>query len=309
MLIIQKGGHLKYWILLIVLGIAWGGSFSISKIALENGDHPIGINWWVSAISTFLLMFYMFIRQKKLPIDRNHIYIYTVCGALGTAIPGVLYFFSLQHISPGIAAIMMANIPIMTFIVATMRGIEKRSFLRILGVLLGATSISLLIVPEESLPERSTVPWVIAMAFAAACYAVENIVLARRVPPNADTYVVLFGMGIASTLMMTPFLLLSNAFVPINIPLQKSDLAIISLSVLNVLCYGSFVLLVLKAGPVFASQTAYIITISGVLWGILIFNDQHSIWVWASLIVMLIALSLVTPNKQPKKLDSKSPKT
>ncbi|MBL10040.1 MAG: transporter [Acidiferrobacteraceae bacterium] len=295
-LIIKQEGHSKHWILLIVLGIAWGGSFSIAKIALENGYHPLGINWWVSAISTVLLMFYILVRQKKLPIDRNHIYIYVVCGALGTAIPGVLYFFSLKHISPGIVAIMMANVPIMTFVVATIRGIEKKSFFRVLGVLLGVASILLLIVPEESLPERSAIPWVIVMAFAAACYAAENIVLARRVPPTADTYVVLFGMSVASTLMMTPFLLLSDAFVPISTPLQRSDLAIVGLSALNVLCYGSFVLLVLRAGPVFASQTAYIITISGVLWGILIFNDQHSVWVWVSLIVMLIALSLVTPK-------------
>lgn len=298
MLLKDLDSNLKYWLLLLILGVAWGGSFSISKIALEGGGHPLGINWLVSLISTILLILYALVARRKIPTDSNHLYIYVVCGALGTAIPGVLYFYALRHVSPGILAIMMATIPMMTFIAAAMRGLEARSTLRITGVLLGVVSIMLLVMPAESLPERSAVPWVLVMVAAAACYAAENVILASRVPPQANTYVILLGMGVASTAMMTPFLLIGDTFVVMSLPWERSEWAIFGLSVLNVLCYGSFVLLVLRAGPVFASQTAYIITISGVGWGILIFNDQHSIWVWASLCVMLVALGLVTPQRK-----------
>jgi drug/metabolite transporter (DMT)-like permease len=58
-----------------------------------------------------------------------------------------------------------------------------------------------------------------------------------------------------------------------------------------------FLYLVIYAGPVFASQTAYVVTLSGVLWGIMIFDDEHSLWVWLSLGVMMLALTLVTPRK------------
>ncbi|MEO1840488.1 MAG: EamA/RhaT family transporter, partial [Pseudomonadota bacterium] len=61
--------------------------------------------------------------------------------------------------------------------------------------------------------------------------------------------------------------------------------------------YGMFLYLVIFAGPVFASQTAYVVTLSGVLWGIMIFNDEHSLWVWLSLGVMMLALTLVAPRK------------
>ena len=50
------------------------------------------------------------------------------------------------------------------------------------------------------------------------------------------------------------------------------------------------------SGPVFASQCAYVVTLAGVLWGILIYGEAHSTWVWASLVVMIIALSLVRPR-------------
>ena len=55
----------------------------------------------------------------------------------------------------------------------------------------------------------------------------------------------------------------------------------------------------MRAGPVFASQTAYIVTLAGVLWGMVIYRETHSVWVWASLVVMFIALSLVRPRETP----------
>ena len=279
-----------------MLGVAWGGSFSLSKIALEGGGHPLAINWMVSLVSTVLLTLYVLIARRKVPTDRNHLYVYFICGALGTAIPGVLYFYALRVVSPGILAIMMATIPIMTYVVAIMRGLELKSMRRLVGGFLGVISVMLLIVPNESLPERAAVLWVVVMLLATACYAAENIILASRVPAKSNAYVILWGMSVASTLMMTPFVLGTGTFFVMEIPWSREDWAIFALSVIGVLCYGSFVLLILRAGPVFASQTAYIITISGVGWGILIFNDRHSLWVWASLLVMLGALALVTPK-------------
>ena len=51
------------------------------------------------------------------------------------------------------------------------------------------------------------------------------------------------------------------------------------------------------SGPVFASQCAYIVTLSGVAWGIILFSEQHSLWVWISVIVMMLGLFLVSPQK------------
>ena len=42
---------------------------------------------------------------------------------------------------------------------------------------------------------------------------------------------------------------------------------------------------------VFASQAGYLVTIFGVIWGMVIFNEVHSGWVWSSLVVMLFGLS------------------
>ena len=51
------------------------------------------------------------------------------------------------------------------------------------------------------------------------------------------------------------------------------------------------------AGPLFASQTGYVVTLAGVIWGIYLFGESHSAWVWGSVVVMMLGLALVTPRR------------
>jgi drug/metabolite transporter (DMT)-like permease len=296
-----KNNHFREswpWFLLLFLGIAWGGSFSLAKLAVEGGAHPLGVNYWQTLIGAAVLISYMLVTRQSLPIGRNYLSFYLICGVLGSVVPGLLYFYAVIHISPGVLAITIATVPIMTYIAAILMKVERTSILRVFGVCCGVASILLLIVPTESLPDRSAVFWVFVAIAAAACYTGENLIIATRLPQGANAFVVLGGMLITATLIMTPFVFATNTFVPLSWPWDSSAWAIISLAVLGVVCYGLFIYLVIRAGPVFASQTAYIVTLSGVFWGILIFDEEHSLWIWVSLAAMLIALVLVTPRKQ-----------
>jgi drug/metabolite transporter (DMT)-like permease len=286
------------WILLLFLGIAWGGSFSLAKIAVAEGAHPLGVNYWQSLIGATVLICYLLATRQPLPTGRNYLSFYLICGFLGSVVPGLLYFYAVIHISPGVLAITIATVPIMTYIAAALMKVERTSILRLFGVCCGVLAILLLIVPTESLPDRSAVFWVFVAIAAAVCYTIENLVIAIRLPQEVNVFVVLCGMLITATLIMTPFVFVTGTFVPLSWPWGSSAWAIFSLAILSVFCYGLFIMLVVRAGPVFASQAAYIITLSGVFWGILIFGEEHSLWIWASLGVMLIALALVTPRKQ-----------
>ena len=290
-----------WWCLLLVLGVSWGGSFSVAKIAVGGGGHPLGLNYWQSLIGAIVLIIYLVVRRISLPVSRRHLFLYLVCGALGSFIPGLIYFYAVIHVSPGILAITMATVPIMTYVAATLTKIEPRSFIRLLGIGFGVLAIVLLVGPSERQTDREAIPWILAMVVAASCYAAENIVIARWFPKKSSTLQMLTGMYIASCVMMTPFLLVIDAFVPLSLPFNQSEWAVTGLAILTVVCYGIFLTLILNAGPIFASQTSYIITVSGVFWGIWIFDDQHSLWVWLSLASVLIAMLLVTPQKMDRK--------
>ena len=62
----------------------------------------------------------------------------------------------------------------------------------------------------------------------------------------------------------------------------------------------SYVLM--RAAPVFASQMGYVVTLAGIAWGIVIFGEQHSLWFWGALVLMMLGLTLVQPRKDEDEL-------
>ena len=118
-----------------------------------------------------------------------------------------------------------------------------------------------------------------------------------RMPTDVNVYTLVGGMFLVATIVMTPLVIITGTFEPLLWPLERAEWAILGMAAITVLAYGLFLYLIILAGPVFASQTAYVVTLSGVFWGIIIFNDEHSLWVWFSLGVMMLALALVTPKK------------
>ena len=289
-------GRAWAWLLLLSMGVVWGLTFSLAKIAAEGGGHPIGINYWMSLIGAVILGMLSLVTRQKLPLKRDNILFYAVCGLLGSIVPGVLYFYAASRVSPGVLSITVATVPLMTFIAAALLGVERFQVGRVLGVLLGVLSIVLLVGPEESLPDPAVVPWVFAALVAAACYSAENLLVALRMPPGVSVFTVAGGMFIAATIMTTPLVIFTGTFVPLLWPWGPVEWSIVGMASISVIAYSLFIFLISRAGPVFASQTAYVVTFSGVFWGVVIFDEQHSVWIWASLAVMLVALMLVTPR-------------
>jgi len=290
-------GRVTAWVLLLVMGVMWGLTFSLAKIAADGGGHPLGINYWESLIGAVFLIVLIVASGNKLPLRRENIVLYLACGMLGSVIPGTLYFYAIAHVSPGVLSITVATVPLLTFVAAVFFGIEKIQVGRVLGVVFGVLSIILLVGPESSLPDRSAVPWVLAALVAAFCYAGENMVVAIQAPSGANALTVTCGIFIAASLIMTPAVFATDTFVPLIWPWGPVEWAIVGMAITSVIAYCLFIYLIVHAGPVFASQTAYVVTISGVFWGVIIFDEQHSAWIWASLVVMMVALTLVTPRK------------
>ena len=86
-------------------------------------------------------------------------------------------------------------------------------------------------------------------------------------------------MNIVATVILLPVTMFTNGFIIPHFPLGVLEISILGLGILNAVAYTLFVLTVQLYGPFFAEQTGYIVTLSGVIWGILIFEEMHSIWV------------------------------
>ncbi len=286
------------WTLLVFGGGIWGVTFSLAKLATAAGAHPFGITLWQGMLGGVLLLGFTMARRRSLVLSRPFLTFYLVCGLLGTAIPSTLFFYAAEQIPAGILSICLAAMPILTFAAALAFRLDVFAPARGVGIGLGLLSVVLLVGPEASLPDRGATPWVIVALLAAACYAAENIYIALRLPTGSDPGAILCGMLLTAGGLMVPLVLATGTYTALGWPLGIVELSVVGMAVVNVLSYGVFVYLVSKAGPVFASQMAYVVTLSGVVWGIVLFNEQHTVWVWSALVAMLAGLVLVKPREK-----------
>ncbi len=287
------------WAILLVAGLSWGATYSLAKIAAtQEGAHPLGIALWQGAVGVAILGLVEMVRRRKLPLDRAHLGFYLICGLLGTAIPSTLYFYAAPHLPAGVLAITLGLTPLLTFVGALLLRLDHYAPGRLLGVVLGVTALLMIALPEASLPERGAALWV-AVAFAAALsYAAENIIIARLRPPRTQSLTLLWGMMLVATLSLLPVVLATESFVPFAWPWGTFEWTIVGMAAINVFSYWLFVYLVTASGPIFASQMAYVVIVSGVFWGLLIFAERHSAWIWGAFAVMLAGLALVAPRKR-----------
>jgi len=295
------------WAILLVAGLSWGATFSLAKIATEDGAEPLGVALWQGIVGAAILAAVETARRQKLPLDPRHLGFYVLCGLLGTVIPSTLYFYAAPHLPAGVLGITAASVPLLTFLGAAMLRLERVEAKRFVGVILGIVAVLMMALPETSLPEHGSAVWVAVALGAALSYAAEAVLIALLRPAATPAVTLLWGMMLVSALTLAPIVLATGSFVPLAWPWGGIEWAIVGMAAINVFSYAIFVYLVGVNGPVFASQMAYVVTISGVLWGLFIFEEHHSAWIWSALAVMLMGLALVTPRREVPALQTQEP--
>jgi drug/metabolite transporter (DMT)-like permease len=284
--------------LLVATGTAWGATFSFARIAATSGAHPIGLALWQGLLGGLVLLTLALARRRPPALSRRHLGFYLVCGLLGTVVPSILYFYAASRVPAGVLSITIAMVPILTFAAALLLGIDRLAWGRAIGILCGLAAVLLIVVPEDSLPERAMALWVLLAVLAAVCYAAEGIYVAVRGPVGSDPAATVGSMLLVAALVLVPVVLLTDTFVPLGFPFGALEWSVIGMVAVNAFAYSVFYHLIQIAGPVFATQMSYVVTMAGVGWGIAIFGEQHSLWVWGALAVMLAGLALVTPRAE-----------
>ena len=284
------------WAALLVMGAAWGLSFSLARIVVGAGGTPFGVTFWQSVVCGVILLGFTLARGRPLPLSRRHLGIYVIVALLGASVPNSLFYFAAPHVQAGVLSITVTLIPIITYALAMALGTEPLSAVRMTGVVCGGLAIVMLVAPESSLPDRAAMPWVLLACVSAVCYALENIYLARPSLQDIGPVRTACGMNLFAAAIMLPVAIGTDQMFLPSFPLGTREWAVVGLGLINAIAYTTFIMVIGLAGSVFASQTGYVVTLAGVIWGIYLFEETHSAWVWGSVIMMMMGLALVTPR-------------
>ncbi len=279
---------------MVCMGLIWGLHFSLAKIAMQAAIHPLGFTLATSVSAACLLAAVAGLRGAGLPPSRGMFVYAVLAGGTAIAIPTTVATIVVGHVPAGIAALLNTLSPLMTYAMAWALGMEKRHNLRLLGLCCGLAGATLVIGPRASLPDPDMTPWVALCLLVPFFFAASNIYIARARPQGVDSIALAAAMQTGSALCLAPLAFgLGVAHLPVP-PAHPGDWALL----LQCLLSGAGSLLFFEtmrlAGPVFFSQTGFLVTLAGVFWGWLLFGEQHSAYVWAAMAAIFAGLALVT---------------
>ncbi len=285
---------------MLACGAAWGLTIPLTKLAVSSGHQPLGLVFWQLIFSSIALTGICLLRRLWFPLTRQVLGYVVVIALLGTIVPNSFSYLAAAQLPAGIMAIVMASAPMFALVVANGLRIEPFSWLRSTGVAVGAVAVLVLLVPQASLPDAGQRVFVLVALLAPLCYGVEVSYIAKRAPPTVDAAAALLGASVTGAFIAAPLALASGTWVDMWVPWQTAEWALLLSSLCHTAAYTGYIWLVGIAGPIFTSQSAYVITLFGVLLSALILNESYSSWVWLSLLLMLLGLALVQPrNSSP----------
>ena len=285
------------YFLILFAGIIWGATFSLALIATAAGAHPLGLSaWQVVMTAAFFGIVGLFSRFTLFNI--RHLRHYLVLAVVGITAPNLLYFYAAPHLSAGILAITISTVPLFTYAIMLLLRLESIVARRFAGILLGMVAILLLVLPDHGFSSDDASFWILLVILCALLYAVENVYVGRGVDVRIDIRELLFGSNLVASLVQFPLAMHLGIDESWRWLASPAGLAICGIAIGSGLAYLMFFYTIKTSGPVFASQCAYAVTISGVIWGIIIFSEQHSLWIWISVVVMLLGLMLVSPDEK-----------
>ena len=291
------------FLILIILGLGWGLSFTLGKIAITAGGTPIGLTFWQSLFSGLILLAYVFFRHRKIIIPKIMFLPIVIITFLSVVIPNIIFYACVEHLDAGVLSISVSVIPLFTYLIAMGLRMDKFKVRRVIGLITGFCALLILILPENSLPDKRDIPWVLLALNCALCYALENIYIDRLALQNFGPIRLVCAVSFVSAIITFLLSLVMDQFFilqPTNLYLFISTLG---LGFISATAYSIFIYLIGRAGSVFSSQVGYLVTFFGVVWGIIILGESHSVFVWISLAMIMMGIFLVQPKQTSESIE------
>jgi len=284
--------------ILMFVGISWGLTAPLSKIAVSTGHHYLGLLLWQIIVMILSLGLLQITRRKRLAINLSCFWRYLLVALLGTVLPNSIMYKAYFHLQSGVMSILVSVVPMIAFLLVLILRMEKFELRRFLGVLFGIVAIILIVLPKLELETIGEVGWIFLALLSPFCYAIEGVWINKIGLAQLDSIEVILGASILGLVTLFPIVLMNGLWVSPLKAWGPAEFAITCSSLIHSLIYISYIWLIGKAGVVFASQVSYIYTASGIGFSIILLGEGYSAFVWSAVILMSIGLVMVRPSNQ-----------
>lgn len=280
--------------LLSFVGLAWGSMYSLVKIGVSGEIAPIAYLFWFVVGSGAVLFGMCAVRRNWPRTSAVHLRYYFTTGAIRLAVANMLFYSAQKHLPVGVMAVIMTTTPMFTYGMSLISKLEKFVWVRFAGVAMGLAGVLMIVAPRGSLPDPSLGIWVLIGFGTPLLHGIAYIMLSERSrPPDSDSMTLGAGMFAAAAIMLLPVVVALGEFHPLWPPFTKAEVALITHFILAGFNFYILFELVRISGPTYATQASYLAVVFGVAFGIVLFGETHSMWVWSAMVVIVGGVGLV----------------
>ena len=283
---------------LVALGVGWGATQPLGKIAVSSGHGPFGLIFWQLVICTVVLGGISLARGRGLVWRREALIFAAVVAVVGTLIPNFAFYVSVERLPAGIMSILISTVPMMSFPMALALGMDRFSAVRLAGLALGLLGVALIAAPGAGVHAAGLVAFIPLALVGPLFYAMEANYVARFGTAGMDAVQAMFMASALGMVLALPLMLVSGQWINPLAAFGRAEAALVASSVIHGLCYAGYVWLAMRAGAVFASQSGYLVTGAGVLWAMVLLGERLPPQAAVALVVILAGVALVQPRRK-----------
>jgi drug/metabolite transporter (DMT)-like permease len=280
--------------LLFMIGSLWGFFFVLLKTGLTSGVSPMGYLFWFTLGTGSGLYIVGTLVGRRPRLRRAHLGYLVRLAALRFTLANIIFYIVQAKLTVGLMAVIMSFVPIITYAVSLVARIERASWARTAGMALGFAGVLLIVVPRSSLPDRSLIPWV-ALGFATPLmHAIAYTYLSEeKRPRDIDTLALSSFTLLTAAVLTLPLALAFGQFQWITPPFGLGERALLLHIAMATGNFYAIFELIRIAGPTYMSQSNFLSVGFGVVFGMVLLGERHSLYVWAAIALVLAGVALV----------------
>ena len=286
--------------LMLIGGIVGPLRFVLNKFAVDGGVPPFAFAFWPMLFAGILLLVIAILRGETPSLKYAYVRAYLTIGILILGAPMAVLTFLADKLPQGLISMVVILSPALTYLFAILLGIDRLKLLSVVGLAVALGGILLIVLTDMSLPEPDMVWWLLLALLAPVLLGLGNVMTALVRPPMMPPTVLAAGMLLTAAAMLAPLMAASGQLYLFNAAAPGVNWNFLYATLLNSIFYVVFLEIVRISGPVFFSQMNYLSVAAGFGWGMVLFGERYSLYVWGGTALMAMSVLLLTLSERSR---------
>jgi CheY-like chemotaxis protein len=288
---------LKGVVLLLATGISSGLGVPLSIILFQEIPMPAGAALWVNLIAGLVCLGVALVRGKVGRLSwplAGFILAWAFLNGLAT----IVMFEVAGRVTGIMLSIILALQGFTVFLMAAILRIETPSLQRFVGLSVGLMGVLVLVLARDRLEGVDDWVWIMIAVSIPVMFGLMDVLVDNRHPPTLDPMAGVGLMLVGSAVLTLPLALANGQMFMLSPDLGRGGVIILIEALRTVAVFMFYVYLIAIAGAVFGSQSAYVSTVAGIGWSILLLGETLTLVTVAALVLIMAGLALVGTKRE-----------